>query len=219
MQIAGEYVIDAPPDVVWAALHDPASLRRSIPGCQMLERTGANEYTSAVRAEIGPVGALFKGKATLSDVDPPNNYTLTGRVQGGPAGFAKGSAKVRLAPEGEGTRITYSAAGKPLLESIAAEAKLDTTPMPTKAKGPNYLWFLRICHRLQCMKGNRATVLLSTRQVGRVMGMSHDRIADFIAMAAGEGLLKKTADHVYVPGGVGRCAEFRVDLSRFPLAA
>ncbi len=61
-------------------------------------------------AKIGPVSATFKGKVELSDLDPPHGYTLSGRGQGGPAGFAKGSAQVRLTPDGDGTILRYSAA-------------------------------------------------------------------------------------------------------------
>ena len=109
MQIAGEQKIEAAPEAVWAALNDPEALRRSIPGCETLMRTGANEFTGAVRAKVGPVSATFKGKVELTDLDPPHGYTLTGRGQGGAAGFAKGDAKVRLVADGEGTRLTYIA--------------------------------------------------------------------------------------------------------------
>ena len=56
----------------------------------------------------GPVKASFTGKVTLSDLDPPNGYTISGEGQGGIAGFAKGGAKVRLEDaEGGGTVLTY----------------------------------------------------------------------------------------------------------------
>jgi uncharacterized protein len=45
---------------------------------------------------------------TLSNLDPPNGYTITGEGQGGAAGFAKGGAKVRLEPEGDGTLLKYT---------------------------------------------------------------------------------------------------------------
>jgi uncharacterized protein len=51
--------------------------------------------------KVGPVKAAFTGKVTLSDLDPPNGYTITGEGSG-IAGFAKGSAVVRLV-EGAGT--------------------------------------------------------------------------------------------------------------------
>jgi carbon monoxide dehydrogenase subunit G len=109
MNINGEYRIAAPQSQVWDALNDPAMLRASLPGCKALEQTGENEFTATVAAKIGPVSATFKGKVELSELDPPNGYTLSGRGQGGPAGFAKGSAKVQLLTEGDATVLRYSA--------------------------------------------------------------------------------------------------------------
>lgn len=109
MDITGEYLIPASVDAVWKGLNDPAVLCRSIPGCTALDQTGDNEFTATVVASVGPVSATFKGKVELADLDPPHAYTLRGRGQGGPAGFAKGEARVTLAQEGEQTRLTYKA--------------------------------------------------------------------------------------------------------------
>jgi carbon monoxide dehydrogenase subunit G len=109
MDITGEYRIPAPQRTVWAALNDPEMLRQSLPGCKALEQTGANEFTATVVVRIGPVSATFKGKVELSDLDPPDGYMLSGRGQGGPAGFAKGSARVSLEAAGEETILRYRA--------------------------------------------------------------------------------------------------------------
>jgi uncharacterized protein len=103
----GEIDLPAPREVVWAKLNDPEILKACIPGCQSLERTSENELEAVAKVKIGPVSATFKGKVTLSDIDPPNGYTIAGEGQGGIAGFAKGGAKVRLASIETGTRMTY----------------------------------------------------------------------------------------------------------------
>jgi carbon monoxide dehydrogenase subunit G len=54
------------------------------------------------------VSAAFKGAVTLSDLDPPNSYRISGQGEGGVAGFAKGSALVNLSDAGDGgTKLTY----------------------------------------------------------------------------------------------------------------
>ncbi len=107
MEIKGEYSIPASREEVWAALNDPDVLKQCIPGCEEIEKLSDTEMTAAVTAKVGPVKAKFKGKVTLSDLDPPNGYTISGEGQGGAAGFAKGGAKVVLAADGQGTVLTY----------------------------------------------------------------------------------------------------------------
>ena len=107
MEIKGEYKIAAPRDKVFAALNDQAILQACIPGCESLEKSSDTEMKAKVRMRIGPVSASFTGKVTLSDLDPPNGYKITGEGQGGAAGFAKGSAEVHLEPEGDGTLLKY----------------------------------------------------------------------------------------------------------------
>lgn len=110
MDMSGEYRIEAPRDRVWEALNDPEVLRRCIPGCEEIEKLSDTEFTAKARVKVGPVNAKFAGKVTLSDIDPPNGYTITGEGQGGAAGFGKGGAKVALTADGpEATVLTYTA--------------------------------------------------------------------------------------------------------------
>ena len=107
MDMTGTQHIDAPRDVVWQALNDVEVLRQSIPGCQSIEKTSDTEMNAKVVLRVGPVKATFSGKVTLSDLDPPNGYTITGEGSGGAAGFAKGSATVRLVEAAGGTDLNY----------------------------------------------------------------------------------------------------------------
>jgi hypothetical protein len=108
MEIKGEYRIAAPREKVFAALNDPAILQACIPGCESLEKTSDTEMTAKVRLRIGPVSASFTGKVTLSDLDPPNGYRISGEGQGGAAGFAKGGAVVTLREDAGDTVLTYN---------------------------------------------------------------------------------------------------------------
>ena len=109
MEMSGEYRIAAAREKVWAALNDPEVLKQAIPGCQELERTADNEFTAKVRAKVGPVSATFTGKVNLADMNPPESYTIAGEGQGGAAGFAKGSAAIRLSEDGAATILNYDA--------------------------------------------------------------------------------------------------------------
>lgn len=108
MDMTGEFRIAASKDAVWKALNDPDVLRQCIPGCEELLKTSDNEFTAKVTVRVGPVKARFAGKVTLSDLDPPNGYKITGEGQGGAAGFANGGATVRLETDGDGTLLKYT---------------------------------------------------------------------------------------------------------------
>lgn len=107
MDMTGTQHIEAPRDVVWAALNDIDVLKQSIPGCQSIEKVSDTEMTAKVTLKVGPVKANFAGKVTLSDLDPPNGYTISGEGSGGAAGFAKGSAVVHLVEDGGATNLNY----------------------------------------------------------------------------------------------------------------
>ena len=107
MEMKGEQLIPASQAETWAALNDPEILKACVPGCESMDRVSDNEYAMRMTARVGPVAAKFKGKMTVSDVHPPQSYSISFEGQGGVAGFGKGSANVQLAPEDLGTRLTY----------------------------------------------------------------------------------------------------------------
>ena len=110
MDLSSTRIVPAPPSVVWSALNDPAILKECLPGCESFERAGDNAFQVAIAARVGPVAARFNGRMTLTDIDPPRAYTLHFEGQGGAAGFARGEARVALAPDGEqSTSLTYTA--------------------------------------------------------------------------------------------------------------
>jgi carbon monoxide dehydrogenase subunit G len=112
MDMTGEYKIEASRDKVWAALNDPDVLKKCIPGCERIEKTSDTSFTADVVAKVGPVKAKFSGNVTMSDLDPPNGYTISGEGKGGVAGFASGGAKVRLEADGDATVLKYEVNAK-----------------------------------------------------------------------------------------------------------
>ena len=111
MDLQGEYRIPALRERVWAALNDPALLAAAIPGCEEIGKESDTAFVAKVVAKFGPVKATFTGRVTLSDLDPPSGYTISGEGQGGVAGFAKGEARVTLTADGAETVLRYEAKG------------------------------------------------------------------------------------------------------------
>lgn len=108
MDMNGTQRIAATREVVYAGLNDVDVLRQCIPGCELIEKTSDTEMNSKVTLRIGPVKASFAGNITLSDLDPPNGYTISGEGSGGIAGFAKGGAHVVLEADGDATILSYT---------------------------------------------------------------------------------------------------------------
>jgi len=108
MTMTGEVQLPASRQAVWEKLNDPEVLKVTIPGCESLEKTSDTSFQAVAVTKIGPVKARWKGKVTLTDLDPPNGYKIVGEGEGGVAGFAKGSADVKLSDKDGGTLLSYS---------------------------------------------------------------------------------------------------------------
>ncbi len=107
MEMKGERLIHASRERVWEGLNDPETLKACIPGCDKIELLSPTEMRASASVKIGPMSAKFAGNVTLSDLDPPNAYRISGQGQGGAAGFAKGGASVRLTAQLDGTLLSY----------------------------------------------------------------------------------------------------------------
>ncbi len=108
MKFAGDYRIPAPRESVWQALNDTDILKASIDQLEALEWTAPDALRATVATRIGPLTARFQAVITLSEVVPPHSYVLSGRGEGGVAGFAGVVARVRLEEDGEdATRLLY----------------------------------------------------------------------------------------------------------------
>lgn len=112
MELSDTRMIAASRETVWAHLNNPETLAACIPGCEELTGSAEEGFEAVVKQKVGPVKATFKGSVTLSDVDAPNGYRITGEGKGGVAGFAKGGAVVSLKEVDGGTELTYDVEAK-----------------------------------------------------------------------------------------------------------
>jgi carbon monoxide dehydrogenase subunit G len=111
MKFSGEQLIAAERETVWAALNDPDMLKTCIEGCESVAKISDTEFTV--------LAARFSGTAILSDLDPPNGYTISSADQGQTDATPKASAEIRLAAEDGGTKLTYRLTGEPDAASAA----------------------------------------------------------------------------------------------------
>ena len=109
MDVEGEFLLPATPKQVWQRLNDPEVLVRCIPGCARMTRLDAQNFECEIRVSYGFINASFMTLLVLSNICPPDSYTLTGRSQGGLAGFGEGVADVWLVAAKQGTTLRYAA--------------------------------------------------------------------------------------------------------------
>lgn len=105
MKLAGDYLFEATVPEVWSALFDPVILAAVMPGCEKLELVDGH-YVGEIKVKVGPIQGNFAGKVDLKDKVEPVSYTMIVDGRGAP-GFVKATAMVKLAPEGEATRVSY----------------------------------------------------------------------------------------------------------------
>ncbi len=104
---AGEARIGARPEAVWTMLLDADVLASIIPGAHGVQKLSPAHFRADVTIGVGPVKGRYKAEIQLSDLDAPRAATLSGSVAGA-LGSGGGTGRVTLAPDGEGTRITYT---------------------------------------------------------------------------------------------------------------
>ncbi len=109
MDMSDERIIPASREEVYRALNDPDVLRECIPGCEELTKKSETELEAKVLLKIGPVKARFTGDVVLDPTGAPDSFSLSGKGNGGAAGFAKGGADVTLEEHADGTLLKYTA--------------------------------------------------------------------------------------------------------------
>lgn len=106
MKVEGTHELHAGVERVYQALIDPAVLQRCIPGCERLEKTGENSYSTTLRAGVGSIKGVFTGNVRLEDLRPPHHFRIVVDGKGQP-GFLKGSGDVDLEGQNGTTRVSY----------------------------------------------------------------------------------------------------------------
>jgi uncharacterized protein len=107
VEISGDYLFDAPQNVVWDALQDPNVLGAVMPGGKGFEQTGENQYKGVLEIKVGPVQGTFQGEIMLSDVRPPEHYKIAVDGKGAP-GFVKARGQLDLEARDSQTHMAYS---------------------------------------------------------------------------------------------------------------
>jgi|GEM_PF-999599 carbon monoxide dehydrogenase subunit G len=110
MKVAGQAVLRAPAEQVWAALHNPALLARAFPGCERLAVSGSGSGQFTVRSALPAVAGIYSGQLSLADQRP--GFLAVKAESSGDQGTICADITLRLTPADRGaTLISYEVNG------------------------------------------------------------------------------------------------------------
>jgi uncharacterized protein len=69
MRFENHFDVDAPLEHVWAAVLDVERVAPTVPGAQVLERTGENSYKVAIKVRVGPMSMTYRGEVEITERD------------------------------------------------------------------------------------------------------------------------------------------------------
>jgi carbon monoxide dehydrogenase subunit G len=109
MKITGAVSLSAEPKQVWDAIHDPAVLARTLPGCESLTGLGPNRYQMSITAGVAAVRGTYEGTVSLEDLEAPTSLRMRASGAGAPGTIEADVAVTIEGCEDGGTRVTYNA--------------------------------------------------------------------------------------------------------------
>jgi carbon monoxide dehydrogenase subunit G len=69
MRFENSFDVDAPIERVWDAVLDVERVAPAVPGAEVLERTGDDSYSVAIRLKVGPMSMKYQGEVEISERD------------------------------------------------------------------------------------------------------------------------------------------------------
>jgi len=111
MKLSARYAFNAPREKVFSALVDPAVLQKCIDGCEKMEKTGEDSYDAHLKIGVAGIKGSYVGKVVIEDKNEPESFSL--RVEGkGVPGWVKGTAKLQISPNAEGSELQCDSEGQ-----------------------------------------------------------------------------------------------------------
>jgi hypothetical protein len=97
IEISEKLQANAPIEVVWEFVMDPARVVSCMPGAELLEELSDTTFVGQVKVKLGAITAKYKGEVMYASVDEETySVQLTGQGREAGGGTAKGSVEIRL---------------------------------------------------------------------------------------------------------------------------
>jgi carbon monoxide dehydrogenase subunit G len=111
MKLSATRTFNAPREKVFSALVDPAILQKCIEGCEKMEKVGDDSYTAHLKIGVAGLKGSYVGKVRIEEKNPPESFTLQVDGKGSP-GWVKGTARIRISSNGEGSELQCESEGQ-----------------------------------------------------------------------------------------------------------
>jgi uncharacterized protein len=108
MRFENRFDVDAPLDSVWDALLDVERVAPTVPGAQVLERTGENSYKVGIKVKVGPMSMLYRGEVEIAERDDDAHRAVMKARAKETRGQGTADADVTMVLDGADGRTTAS---------------------------------------------------------------------------------------------------------------
>lgn len=124
MRVAGSFIYDAPPAVMYDLFTNPDALKNATPGLHALRAVAPDRWEAEIKVGLGGFALVYHGTMTVTDRTPGEGYRIQidARTQNG---TARAECLLGFQPEEGGrARVLYEAkvvfeGGQKLLPAIA----------------------------------------------------------------------------------------------------
>jgi uncharacterized protein len=69
VRFENQFDVDAPLEQVWETMLDVERVAPTVPGAQVLERTGDDAYKVAIKVKVGPMSMTYRGEVEITERD------------------------------------------------------------------------------------------------------------------------------------------------------
>ncbi|HEX9923016.1 MAG TPA: SRPBCC domain-containing protein [Anaerolineae bacterium] len=108
MQIKDGFTVEAPPDTVWAFIHDIPRVSACVPGAAGVAETEPDVYAGKLTAKVGAVRAAFTGQATITERVVPERLSASFKADDRAlASSVTGTFTVQVTAVEAGTQVDY----------------------------------------------------------------------------------------------------------------
>jgi carbon monoxide dehydrogenase subunit G len=106
MRFENHFDVDAPIDRVWDAVLDVERVAPTVPGAQVLERTGEDSFKVAIKVKVGPMSMTYRGEVEITERDEAAHRAVMKARAKESRGQGTANADVTMALSGEDGRTS-----------------------------------------------------------------------------------------------------------------